>query len=290
MSNIKKPLQIKDIPQNLLAEISNIIHSYSTNLIKISSDRHGEEIMASVGSGTFITIGDVAGILTAEHVIDLLENFSFNGPTKSLGLPILPYEHKFVIEYKLIKLHRIAKGKIDSEGPDLAFIRIPQTILGRIKSYKSFFDIQQLRTNMLSFPPKPDLGIWAICGAPDIETKNEKPTKCFSEIKGFRSYCFFGNISRIYEKGNYDYLEIKVNYDSDNEIPKSFGGISGGGVWQIPLIKMGNLEMKPQDYILSGVTFYQTKRSGKFRSIRCHAQKSIYKVVYDAIEKNVIKN
>jgi hypothetical protein len=282
MSNDKE-LSRSDLPQNLFAEMSNMIHTFSTSLIKVSVDRNGKENIALIGSGTFVTVGNINGILTADHVVKLLDNPL--GSPKSLGLAIQKYAHKYTIDREYLKIYRIARGNVDSEGPDLAFISIPPAKLGTIRAEKSFYNLQRNRDRMLSSPPEPNLGVWAICGAPDIETTDEKPTQAFIEVKKYHSFCFFGGISRIYDVEKFDYLEIEANDDCDPDIPESFGGVSGGGVWQVPLVRTSNGVMKPQEYLLSGVAFYQTKKSGSLRSIKCHARKSVYDAAYRAIEE-----
>jgi hypothetical protein len=285
VSNNKGLLKISDLPNSIIEEISNIIHAFSAPLIKVSLDRFGKETISLIGSGTFITVGDAAGILTAEHVVKLLDDSSFLGPAKFLGLPIRRHEHRYVIEREYLRIHRIARGTVDSEGPDLAFIGIPSAELGTIKAVKSFYNLQQNRDRMLSSPPELTLGVWAICGWPDIQTRSEKPSQNFYDIKGFHSLCGFGGIGCIYVVGEYDYLDFDVEYDCSSDIPESFGGVSGGGIWQVPLVQMPNGEMKPQEYLLSGVAFYQTKKSGLHRSIKCHARKSVYEIAYRAIKE-----
>ena len=252
--------------------------------ISVNTGSNGKEIVSLIGSGTFITVGDITGILTAEHVVKLLDDTSFNGPPKFLGLVIQKHEHRYTIEREHIKIHKIARGTVDSEGPDLAFIGIPLAELGTIRAVKSFYNLQQDRKRMLSSPPKSNLGAWAICGAPDIETTNGKSTQGL-KLKGFNSYCFFGGDPRIYDMDKFDYLEMTVRYDCHPDIPESFGGISGGGVWQIPLIQMTNGEIKPKEYLLSGIAFYQTEKYGSRRFIRCHSRKSIYDIAYGSIKK-----
>ena len=285
MSNNKEYSKISDLPQNLFDEMSSMVHTFSTSLIKLSVDGKGEENLSLIGSGSFVTIGNVYGILTVDHVVKLLDNHSFGGPPKSLGFVIQKYAHRYTISREYLEIYQIARGKIDSEGPDLAFISLPPAEIDTIKARKSFYDLQLNRDRILSSPPESNIGVWAICGAPDIETTDEKPTHNFFEVKGYNSSCFFGGISHIYEVNKFDYLEIEAKYDYDPNLPQSFGGVSGGGVWQILLDQMPDGTIKPKEYLLSGVAFYQTEKSGSLRVIKCHARKSIYDIAYKAIKK-----
>jgi hypothetical protein len=77
-----------------------------------------------------------------------------------------------------------------------------------------------------------------------------------------------------------------VKHDSSPDIPQSFGGVSGGGLWQIPLIKSLEGNIEPKEYILSGVVFYETGREGLYQSVRCHGRTSIYGMAYSFITEN----
>ena len=107
-----------------------------------------------------------------------------------------------------------------------------------------------------------------------------EPNRGFKSIKGYRGLCGISGIRKEYESSGYDYLEMAIQYESHNQdLPMSFGGVSGGGVWQVSLIRniQGNLEA--DEYILSGVAFYQTKLDGNHRLIRCHGRKTVYEKV-----------
>ena len=76
MSNDKEYLKISGLPQNLFEEMTSTVHMFSTSLIKVSIDREGKEKLSLIGSGTFVTIGNVYGILTVDHVTKLLDDHS----------------------------------------------------------------------------------------------------------------------------------------------------------------------------------------------------------------------
>lgn len=70
----------------------------------------------------------------------------------------------------------------------------------------------------------------------------------------------------------------------DIPLPKNFGGISGGGLWQILLKDSSVDKFEPTCYILSGLAFYQSELKANKRLIRCHGRQSIYKNVYEFIK------
>lgn len=138
---------------------------------------------------------------------------------------------------------------------------------------------------MLSTPPDLDLGIWARCGFPGIQTTNESSEKGFASLKGFRGLCGFGGILGTYKFGDFDYCDYQVNYDNSPDIAGTFGGVSGGGLWQIPLRKGSDQIIEPKEYILSGVVFYQALRTSVYRTIKCHGPKRIYEIAQRELKR-----
>lgn len=84
---------------------------------------------------------------------------------------------------------------------------------------------------------------------------------------------------RIFERDNHDYIELS----SKRYIPKSFGGVSGGGVWQVIMQDQPEGGVKILEIMLSGLAFYESARKNDKRIIRCHGKKSIYERIYDLL-------
>ena len=76
--------------------------------------------------------------------------------------------------------------------------------------------------------------------------------------------------------GTFDYLEFKARYGGLNEPPQSFGGFSGAGLWQAPLVRTPEGTLKAKELLLSGVAFYQFARTEERRVIKCHGRRSVY--------------
>ncbi|MGO8762741.1 MAG: hypothetical protein ACLP2P_14170 [Desulfobaccales bacterium] len=280
MSTQQEWCHITALPRKLLDDVSRLIVNYSTVLIKFTTSSSSQESARLIGSGTFVSISDTFGILTAAHVVDLLKG------SYSLGLGLSEHEHKYVIDSNYLEVIRIAKGQIDSDGPDLGFIVLPHSELGTIKARKSFYNLDIKRDRMVSNPPQFDNGTWAICGVPDVDTIDVPSGIGYELLRIFCMYCGFGGISGTYTVDEYDYCDFKVKYDSSPNIPQSFGGVSGGGLWHIPLAKLSEEKIEPIEFILSGVAFYQTERTGLYRSVKCHGRNSIYEMAYSFITEN----
>ena len=281
MSDQFTDMHIRDLPRNLIADISQQLSWYSTGLIKISQDNRDSETANLIGSGTFVSIEGLHGILTAQHVSALISD------SCDIGLTLSASEEKHTIDSKYLKIIEVAKSSNPSEGPDISFIVLPPSDLGTIKVFKSFHNLTQKRKAILNKYPEINLGIWFICGIPDEATRIENSEKGFDYLKAFRGFCGAAPVDRPTMRGDYDCLEVDVKCGKDSEGPVSYGGVSGGGLWQIILIQDKNGVIQPKDHILSGLAFYQSDLINRARFIRCHGRHSIYKVAYDkVVEEN----
>ena len=96
-----------------------------------------------------------------------------------------------------------------------------------------------------------------------------------------------GKVTRPCSQDNFDYLFLEALYNELYEGPGSYGGFSGGGLWQLLLTASGN-KLEVNDRLLSGVAFYQSEKkcddAGRVaREIKCHGRKSIYEAMIDRV-------
>ena len=110
-------------------------------------------------------------------------------------------------------------------------------------------------------------------------------TQGFEILKGFYAQFGAGGVEREYTSKGYDYLEIVAKYKLGRDLPISFWGTSGGGLWQVQLLESAKRELEIKEMILSGVAFYQFEKNDNRRIIKCHGRQSVYKTVYDLIKK-----
>lgn len=81
-------------------------------------------------------------------------------------------------------------------------------------------------------------------------------------------------------------LEVQIDYKDPNpELPSSFGGCSGGGIWQVPLRKNEEGKIEAEEHLLSGVVFYQTGFAEGVRRLKCHGRKTVYNRVPEYVER-----
>jgi hypothetical protein len=83
------------------------------------------------------------------------------------------------------------------------------------------------------------------------------------------------------ERDGWDYIHSKCLYCDENDLPLSFEGTSGGGIWALQLLKSkatGKLSVGRS--ALVGVSLYQTRLDTAIRYVRGHFIKSIYDVMW----------
>lgn len=266
------------MPDALLAHASQRTGWYSTTLMKVRPPTDPPEDVIQAGSGTFVRIGDVFGVLTAHHVAEL-----FDG-SWHLGIVLTPEVHRHAIMPELFDVIHIARGKIDSEGPDISFIRIYPPHIGVIQAYKSFYSLDAFRQSMLENPPPTRTGAWFIWGVPSEKSSWDLPEGGFDAVAFFHSICGATAVEAEFSNGEFDYLDMAVEYTPNGNVVRDFRGFSGGGIWHALLAEAVDGGIDDYEYILSGVTFYQSAIENDFRIIRCHGPNSIYDKAYEAIQ------
>jgi hypothetical protein len=104
---------------------------------------------------------------------------------------------------------------------------------------------------------------------------------------GFRRVAFHLICNHVIQKGDiteqdgWDYIQSKCFYCDENDLPRSFGGTSGGGIWALQVLRSkatGKLSIGKS--ALVGVSFYQTKLDTNIRYVRGHFIRSIYDVMW----------
>ncbi len=272
------PLQKRYVLQDLFNSISSSIYPFVVGLI------HRDDL---VGSGTLVRLGDRRGILTAYHVIhDVVPKFDFSaGSQDSLGLIIEPHEraHRFEIPLgvEVTTVIDIAKPTVEELGPDLAFIEIkPCHHLNELDARKSFFNLGVNRGKGLQM----DLGekdLVVISGFCHEGHTTEADKDGFSLVKGFKGFTGFTSIENRREHANYDLCDVGVDYSLHDDLPKSFGGYSGGGLWHVVVTE--DEKVGHRSPMFAGVIFYQEQISGTRKILRCHLTNSVYRHAIDAI-------
>lgn len=231
-----------------------------------------------LGSGTLVVIGGKRVVLTASHVITHIKG---EVPQEGrLGLLLVPSLPRITIAMASVDCRSIAKGKSDPEGPDLGAIILSTEVAASIAAKKSFYNMDTVRREILDKPPPRDHGFWFVSGFPATEATRE--TDEDGEIVRFMNLYGVGAPDEGYARGGYDYYKFPIPQTNRDRAPKSFGGMSGGGFWQIRLRREPGGALTTLHPLLSGVTYFQIDTPSEL-ALLCHGRKSIYEVAYDAI-------
>lgn len=249
-----------------------------------------------VGSGTFIAWKDQFGILTAHHVphnpLDATLRFDFSaGSDQRLGVALAAHAHCFEFQIRNLSLVDIA-APIDTEdhgrGPDLAVIKLGnKAVVDAIAARKLFYRLDVHTTERVERSLRDD-GIFVVCGAAKECERAGGPELGFTEVMIEELTAYHGGMvppsGRRFERDGYRYAELGVEYASHEDLPGTFGGVSGGGLWHIDVSKAADGTYKVSEPILAGVAFYQTAVVNQQRMIRCHAGDAVYVHALDRLK------
>jgi hypothetical protein len=264
----------KDIPEAVNQGIIDRIREYSIGFT-LTNARDRERRVDLLGSGTLVCIGDRPAILTAHHVAVKIPD------SGRVGVLIDSSPQPQSLDRRGLDVLKIARGKKDSAGPDLAAVLLSEPIASSLRARKRFFDLDRHREASLTSPPRGEEGMWIVNGFLDERTKREKMPGYFRIA--FHNQSGMGIAESQPVVGRYDYFFIPIDEPDRVSFPHRLNGMSGGGLWHAQLVrnKEGKLSARPP--ILQGVNFYQVPTTPTRCGLRCHGPQSVYKVAYEAI-------
>ncbi len=86
----------------------------------------------------------------------------------------------------------------------------------------------------------------------------------------------FSGVRQTHWRNGYDYLDLSAKLELP-DVPSSFGGVSGGGLWEVGLsmTKSGTISWDGKRQF-RGVAFWQSSPCNGRRVIRCQGPLSIF--------------
>jgi len=272
--------------ETFLVRLGDLPEAVTNRIVEATGDYIVPLIINDIplGSGTLVEIDGHYGVLTAEHVVrhpnrpDLhLNNLSHDGPK----LLVPPAEYPGGEPIESFALRVISSNRHNDEyGPDLAFITLPDSpLLRELRARRSFYPLANDVDGKISDSLQ-DSGFVAFCGFPASQNIERQPSYGFSEVKQLRGFAFMTGPDKYEERDSWDYFELGVDRAEVADIGDSFGGVSGGGIWRIPVFRRrgepdGSEFFEKMTY--AGIAFYEENHlpDGRF-FVRAHGPKSVY--------------
>src|ERR1700733_12104881 len=253
---------LRDEKSGLKEQAGRAAGNFTVAMLAVTNPALSPRPLRLVGTGTLVIVNDIHYILTAAHVWSAVQQRgSLLGLTLKEGI-----HHEFLIPNDNI----VASGpgydaaSVDW-GPDLAFLRIPSERLGTIKAYKSFYNLSRERPGRLLDCIKTN----AVIGTPG-ELAEHWPRYAVLQVTAF----FLETNPRRSTKGQYDYLEYTVDLNFPG-VPSTFGGVSGGGLWELFLYYSEKTQKIETIERLIGVAYVETPVVDWHRNIRFHGYESL---------------
>jgi hypothetical protein len=103
-------------------------------------------------------------------------------------------------------------------------------------------------------------------------------------------YVLLGSAPQLFEREGYDYVDLRSRRSLEPKTPTSFGGMSGSGLWRFSIAKVSGSVLKPFDFQLAGVAFYQLPDTGDgIATVRFHGPRSIYERLLPSVRNWLAK-
>lgn len=272
-------IQYDEIPLNVRGQIESELGYYSLAMLGLRQSGLPDEEIALAASGTLIEIQGNYYVLTAGHVIEAINRKECD----SIGFNISKDTHSLRIDRNSLILKNVWEESRPDQGPDLGLVSLPIEHVGWFQAKKNFWNIELKRTQAVSREYR-DLCFWALCGAPFERSSWAMHKRNYKAILSQHMGPWLANKIEESSSHGYDYIDVIFDAKPSEEWPSDFGGLSGGGLWQLVLEKKlssGKISFKIA--LLVGMPFYQFIESSARSRIRCHGINSVYDKVQELL-------
>jgi len=232
-------------------DISDAIMAYIANFavgLVVREMGKGSKVL---GSGVFASIEGRRGVLTCGHVAEKYGALSQIGLIRFAGDTQNQRRIIDLGDTQTIIVQSSDNFDEKKEVIDLAFTVLPPDIASSIAAQAVFLNIEKNRTKMEAWASTKEKHIDAVLGL--VEEFSNPPFKQGREfISPMRGVLHSGHASA---QGN-GLLTMKAMDYNRHEMPESFGGMSGGGLWRVYFAEDEN-ETKIVGTMLCGVVSWQ---------------------------------
>lgn len=273
--DLKVDMLIDDIPKSVMDDAGGSLEKFLIPILgQVKPDGLCE--LTPIGSGTLVRVDGICYILTASHVWQKTKQF------ENVHLVITDKRSEFSIPRDHIVAKELCNDQSPNLGPDLALLEIPQVDSPKIEAHKSFLNLSRQKDMLAERPPDIEKGLWAVTGLVGELTTVDRQTESRTSTTHAVGRALFTVVQQTHDYHGYDYFDMGAHLELD-DVPKTFGGVSGGGLWQVCLSrdKTGKISWDGKRYF-RGVAFWQSSVSDARRVIRCHGPKSIFDTAWTA--------
>ncbi len=259
--------------------------NHSVGFLKFGRDGRFETAEPA-GTGTFAKTGKIYGILTAGHV--LVKKIREKGATGlgekgAVGLVRFPSVVPPLQNFRLDLDHTertVMWNENDGHAPDLAFLKIPEIDARKLEAAGAvFYNLDLVREFAVSNPEHRMSKGHAVVGV--VGEWTEESSGSPTEGRKVDVGGLFGAAKNLreFKENNTDLVEVEIDHAAGPKIPKSYGGVSGGGLWELHIESDKQGKLVKVNKRLLGVPF---RESDDRRHITSNAAPSI-----DAITKQI---
>jgi hypothetical protein len=264
---------LSDFPSALHDELTERIARYSVGLTRIEV-RDGVEKAIKSGSGTLVAFQGHRYLLTADHVVEDIKK----SPLVGLLVDWTGRSRRCVLDLDHLQFVRVPRGNTAQAGPDLAAIRLPDNgdAVAILLSLKNFYDLDRRMEQFKDGFHEVDLGLWLPCGVLAEGSQDLEPERGFGIVRGYYGLCGLAAGPSETHVDGFDYLELTSDPSESKDVPTSFKGLSGGGLWHA-IVGSKDGALVVMDCILSGVIFYEDFLPDGVQVLRSHGRNSVYR-------------
>jgi len=233
------------------------------------------ENAVACGSGSLVTVGGVRGVVTARHVIERIRH------EPEVGLL------RFPINEAAIQCHWIEVGKTEFEclagsdgplGPDLGFVRLPHATEALLASTNNHYPLDGERPPMEG--SYRGLGMCEFVMGIVEEWTADLELTAERRLKKFMLLATDGFTADTRKHAGLDLGTFKPNAGANIGPPKSYGGISGGGLWRVFFKPDSSNEVVHRRLI--GTAFYEVPVDGVMQIVH-HGPKALEEKLVAAV-------
>ena len=230
----------------------------------------------SLGSGTLARYGQLMGVVTCAHSLRAMEDLNLSR-VGFLCFPVRPQRQTWTVERRLTDCVSIYSELADWKGPDIAFLRLPETTALQMESIATFVNLENQQAKWQR--PFASATVDAVSGI--VAERSDEPLRELPKVVTTLEIGGLLNIGTVASRSplrGQDRLYFRPRPGPEFVLPTSYGGTRGAGVWRVGLSDVSTEENKALDRRLIGVAYYQTKQHNakRPRRIICNGPTGIY--------------